>query len=187
MSLLPIHVLGSPILRVETELVTEFNDELQQLIDDMFETMYAAQGIGLAAPQVGRAERLAVVDVDDEAYVIINPEIIAREGKARAEEACLSIPDIYGDVDRSTLVVVRALDRHVELQEMVASDLLARCLQHEIDHMHGRLFIDYLSFLKRRTALEKWDTLKGEFEGNVRQLRHSTEEERDPAHPEAEM
>ena len=187
MSLLPIHVLGSPILRVETQLVTEFAVELQTLIDDMFETMYAAQGIGLAAPQVGRSERLAVVDVDDNPLVIVNPEIFAREGKERAEEACLSIPDIYGDVDRSKRVVVHALDRHGVHQEIVATDLLARCLQHEIDHLHGRLFIDYLSYLKRRAALAKWETTKDEYTDNLRYLRPLEEPIPDPAHPEREM
>jgi peptide deformylase len=186
-SLLPIHVLGSPVLRVETELVTEFTDELQTLIDDMFETMYAAQGIGLAAPQVGRRERLAVVDVDDNPLVIVNPEIIEREGKERAEEACLSIPDIYGDVDRAKRVVVHALDRHGVQQEIVATDLLARCLQHEIDHLHGRLFIDYLSYLKRRTALAKWELAKGDYTDNLRYLRPLEEPIHDPAHPEPEM
>jgi peptide deformylase len=186
-SLLPIHVLGSPVLREETELVTEINDELQTLIDDMFETMYAAQGIGLAAPQVGRRERVAVVDVNEQPLVIINPEIITREGKERAEEACLSIPDIYGDVDRAKHVVVRALDREGVVQEIAASDLLARCLQHEIDHLHGRLFIDYLSYLKRRAALAKWDEMKGEFASNLRHLRPAEDVARDPAHPEAEM
>jgi peptide deformylase len=186
-SLLPIHVLGSPVLRVETQLVTEFSGELQTLIDDMFETMYAAQGIGLAAPQVGRSERLAVVDVDDNPLVIVNPEIFAREGKERAEEACLSIPDIYGDVDRSKRVVVHALDRHGVHQEIVATDLLARCLQHEIDHLHGRLFIDYLSYLKRRAALAKWETTKDEYTDNLRYLRPLEEPIPDPAHPEREM
>ena len=187
MSLLPIHVLGSPILRVETQLVTEFTGELQTLIDDMFETMYAAQGIGLAAPQVGRREQLAVLDVDDNPLVIVNPEIIERDGKERAEEACLSIPDIYGDVDRSRRVVVRALDRHGEPQEIVATDLLARCLQHEIDHLHGRLFIDYLSYLKRRAALAKWEASRTEYADNLRYLRPLEEPIPDPAHPEPEM
>jgi peptide deformylase len=149
--------------------------------------MYAAQGIGLAAPQVGRSERLAVVDVDDNPLVIVNPEIFAREGKERAEEACLSIPDIYGDVDRSKRVVVHALDRHGVHQEIVATDLLARCLQHEIDHLHGRLFIDYLSYLKRRAALAKWETTKDEYTDNLRYLRPLEEPIPDPAHPEREM
>jgi peptide deformylase len=107
-SLLEIHVLGSPVLREETKPVGAITDELRQLVEDMFETMRAAQGIGLAAPQVGRLERVAVVDVDNDPIVLINPEIVAESGSERAEEGCLSIPDIYGDVDRAARVTVRA-------------------------------------------------------------------------------
>ena len=174
MNLLPIHVLGSPILRVETTPVAAVTDDLQRLIDDMFETMHAAQGIGLAAPQVGRSERLAVIDLGEDPIVIINPEIVHEEGSDRAEEGCLSIPDIYGDVDRARRAVVRAMNRQGETFEIEASDLLARCLQHEIDHLHGKLFIDYLSFLKRRAALSKWEGLKEKYPS---MLRHLTPEE----------
>ena len=160
MSLLDIYVLGAPVLRQETRPVEVVTDEVRGLIDDMFETMYAARGIGLAAPQVGRLERLAVVDVNDNPLVLINPEIVLSEGTQRGEEGCLSIPDIYGDVDRAMRVVVRALDRDGRPFEVDANELLARCLQHEIDHLHGRLFIDYLSVLKRRQALSKWEKLR---------------------------
>ena len=160
MSLLDIWVLGAPVLRQETRLVTEVTDDIRRLIDDMFETMYAARGIGLAAPQVGRLERVAVVDVDDNPFAIVNPEIILREGAQRGEEGCLSIPEIYGEVERAARVVVRALDRYGKEFEVDATELLARCLQHEIDHLHGRLFIDYLSLLKRRAALAKWERLR---------------------------
>ena len=160
MSLLDIYVLGAPILREETKTVDEITDELRELIDDMFETMYAARGIGLAAPQVGRTERITVVDVDGNPIVLVNPEIVLSEGKTREEEGCLSIPDIYGDVDRAKRVVVRALDRDGKPFEIDAEDLLARCMQHEIDHLHGRLFIDHLSLVKRRAALAKWDKLR---------------------------
>ena len=160
MTLLDIWVLGAPVLRQETRLVTEVTDDIRRLIDDMFETMYAARGIGLAAPQVGRLERVAVVDVDDNPFAIVNPEIILREGMQRGEEGCLSIPEIYGEVERSARVVVRALDRYGKEFEVDATELLARCLQHEIDHLHGRLFIDYLSLLKRRAALAKWERLR---------------------------
>lgn len=168
MSILDIHVLGAPILRAETKVVGEVSDEVRKLADDMFETMYAAKGIGLAAPQVGRSERLAVVDVEDQRYVLINPEIVWEEGSERAEEGCLSIPDIYGDVDRAQRVLVRALDLDGNQFEIEATDLLARCLQHEIDHLHGRLFIDYLSFLKRRAAIAKWEGLRDKYPGLVR-------------------
>jgi peptide deformylase len=162
MALLDIYILNAPILRTETMPVARVTDELRRLIDDMFETMYAAKGIGLAAPQVGRVEQLAVVDVEDHPFAIINPEVILREGSQVGEEGCLSIPDIYGDVERAQRVVVRALDRNGKLFEVDAGDLLARCLQHEIDHLHGKLFIDYLSVVKRGAALRKWKKIRGD-------------------------
>jgi peptide deformylase len=168
--LLDIHVLGSPVLREDTIPVGDITDEIRRLIDDMFETMRAAKGIGLAAPQVGRRERLAVIDVDDNPIVIINPEIVQSEGRDRAEEGCLSIPDLYGEVDRATRVVVRAVDRHGRPFEISASDLLARCLQHEIDHLHGKLFIDYLSFLKKRSLMKQWEEARAKYSGNLRKL-----------------
>jgi len=170
-SLLDIRVLGDPILREDTKPVAEITDELKRLIDDMFETMYAAKGIGLAAPQVGRIERLAVVDVDEHPIVIINPEILVADGKrTKSEEGCLSIPEVYGDVERPEHVVVRALDAQGKTFEVDANELLARCLQHEIDHLHGKLFIDYLSVLKRRAALAKWAKEKDKYPGGIRTL-----------------
>lgn len=177
MSILDIHVLGSPILRAETKIVAEVTDEVRKLADDMFDTMYAAKGIGLAAPQVGRSERLAVVDVDDQRFALINPEIVWEEGSERSEEGCLSIPDIYGDVDRAQRVLVRALDLEGKQIEIEATDLLARCLQHEIDHLHGRLFIDYLSFLKRRAAIGKWEGMRDKYPGLVRKTAIEAESE----------
>jgi len=169
-TLLDIHVLGSPILRQETAPVAKVTDDIRRLVDDMLATMYAAKGIGLAAPQVGRLERVAVIDVDDRPFAIINPEIVHREGAARGEEGCLSIPEVYGDVERETRVVVRALDERGEPFEIEATDLLARCLQHEIDHLHGRLFIDYLSTLKKRSAKAKWERERAKYPANVRKL-----------------
>jgi peptide deformylase len=145
-------------------------DELRRLTDDMFDTMHAAKGIGLAAPQIGRPERIAVVDVDNNPIVIVNPEIVITEGSAKAEEGCLSIPEIFGDVERPSRVTIRALNRDGERFELEATELLARCLQHEIDHLHGKLFIDYLSFLKRRSALAKWESMRKEFPQNIRRL-----------------
>jgi peptide deformylase len=175
-SVLEIRVLGDPILRKETKVVGAVTDEIRTLIDDMFETMRAAKGIGLAAPQVGRLERVAVVDVEGgkQPIALVNPEVVSVEGSAKAEEGCLSIPDVFGDVDRPAHVVVRALDRNGEPFEMPASELLARCFQHEIDHLHGKLFIDYLSVLKRRAALDKWSNQKDRYPGFIRRL---TEEE----------
>ncbi|MHB1862186.1 MAG: peptide deformylase [Gemmatimonadaceae bacterium] len=170
MPLLEIRVLGDPILREETLPVAEVTDALRALIDDMFATMHAAKGIGLAAPQVGRRERLTVIDVDGQQFVLINPEIVLREGSAKGEEGCLSIPDVYADVVRATRVVVRATDRDGQPFEVEATDLLARCMQHEIDHLHGTLFIDYLSVLKRRSALAKWTKEKEKYPGLIRRL-----------------
>ncbi len=185
MSVLPIRVLGDPVLREVTQPVAEVTDEIRRLIDDMFETMYAASGIGLAAPQVGRLERVCVVDVEGAIYAMVNPEVVKTEGpKEKAEEGCLSIPDVYGDVERPSHVTVRALDRDGKPFEVTADGLLGRCFQHEIDHLHGRLFIDYLSFLKRRSALAKWDDEKDQYPGFIRILKPGK-----PAseHPEEEL
>ena len=160
MSLLDIHVLGSPILRQETERVDTITPELRRLVDDMFETMHGASGIGLAAPQVGRRERLAVVEVDNVALVVINPEIIRRDGKVKGEEGCLSIPEVFADVERSATITIRAQDIDGNVYEVEANDLMARCLQHEVDHLHGKLFLDRLSLLKRRAAFRDWDEEK---------------------------
>jgi peptide deformylase len=175
-SILGISVLGSPILRQNTVPVTRFESDLQKLIDDMFETMYRAKGIGLAAPQVGRTEQLAVIDVGNNPFVIINPEITAAEGKIKGEEGCLSIPDLFGDVERSARVTVHALDREGNPFDVTAEELLSRCLQHEIDHLHGRLFIDYLSFLKRRALLAKWEENKVKYPDLLRDVSTEPEE-----------
>lgn len=170
MALLRIRVLGDPILREPTRPVAVVTDELRQLMDDMFETMHAAEGIGLAAPQIGRSERIAVIDVGDGPIVLVNPEIILREGKARDSEGCLSIPEISGDVERATRVVVRALDREGVPFELAGHDLLARCIQHEIDHLDGKLFIDYLSLLKRRSVARQWEQEVQKYPGFVRTI-----------------
>jgi peptide deformylase len=162
-ALLDIHVLGSPVLREPTRPVDEVTDELRRLVDDMFETMHVAKGIGLAAPQVGRSEQLFVADVDEHPLVLFNPEIVLAEGKAKGEEGCLSIPEVYGDVERAARVVMRGLDRDGTTIEVEGTELLARCLQHELDHLHGRLFVDYLSLLKRRSAMAKWEREKAKY------------------------
>jgi peptide deformylase len=169
--ILPIVVLGTPILRQETIPVAAVTDDLRKLADDMIETMRAAEGIGLAAPQVGRTERLCVVEVEDKSFVLFNPEITHREGTIKWEEGCLSIPEVFGWVERSQMVRVRALDRNGEVIEVEGMDLLAVCLQHEIDHLHGRLFLDHLSFLKRRAALAKWEEEKSKYPGLLRVLK----------------
>ena len=157
MAVLPITVLGAPILREETVRVEVVTDELRQLAADMFETMHVADGVGLAAPQVGRRERLCVVEVEAARYTLFNPEIIAREGRIKWEEGCLSIPQVFGWVDRAERVTVRAMNEHGAPVEITADGLLGVCLQHEIDHLDGKLFIDHLSFLKRRGAMAIWE------------------------------
>ena len=184
MKILDIRVLGDPVLRKETKPVTEITDDLRQLISEMFNTMYAAEGIGLAAPQVGRTERIAVVDVEGAKYTLINPEIISTEGSARAEEGCLSIPDIYGDVTRPSRVVVRATDENGKAFEVEAAELLGRCLQHEIDHLDGRLFIDYLSVFKRRSVMSQWEKNKADYPGFIRKV---ALEKQGPHHSEGEL
>lgn len=187
MSILDIRVLGDPVLRKPTKPVTKVTDELRKLIADMFETMYAAEGIGLAAPQVGRTERLAVVDVEGNKFVLINPSIVSTEGeKEKAEEGCLSIPDIYGDVERPAIVTIRATDENGNEYEATASELLGRCFQHEIDHLDGKLFIDYLSPLKRKAAMTKWEKAKADYPRSIRKVR--TEEKGEHHHAnETEM
>ncbi len=173
MAILPITVLGTPILRQETVPVEAITDELRALADDMIDTMRAAAGVGLAAPQVGRTERLCVVEVGEECFTLFNPEIVARDGKIRWEEGCLSIPEVFGWVERSQYVKVRALDQNAEVIEVEGTELLAVCLQHEIDHLHGKLFVDHLSFLKRRAALAAWEEEKGKYPGLLRILKPS--------------
>jgi peptide deformylase len=187
-SILDIRVLGDPGLRQATTPVAAMSDELRRLIADMFDTMHHARDIGLAAPQVGRTERLAIVEVDDERFVLINPEVVERDGRAKGEEGCLSIPDIYADVERPKTVTVRALDQHFQPYEMEASDLLARCIQHEIDHLDGKLFIDYLSVLKRTAALAKWKLEQGKYPGNVRRVSLETSDDLSGhEHPDEEL
>ena len=130
----------------------------QRLLDDKFETMYDAPGIGLAASQVDVHQRFMVIDVSeqkDEPRVFINPEILAREGTETCQEGCLSVPGIYADVKRAAKIVVRAFDRHGQPYELAADGLLAVCIQHEMDHLDGKLFVDYLSPLKRDMVRRK--------------------------------
>jgi peptide deformylase len=146
---------GDPILEKVAEAVTEFdNPELHQLIADMWETMYSAKGVGLAAPQIGVAQRISVIDVsvgEDQTkkIVIINPEITFREGKQTGEEGCLSIPGFREPLTRANKVTVRAQNEKGETVELAGEELLARAFQHEIDHLNGVLFITHLSALKR--------------------------------------
>jgi peptide deformylase len=162
MAKLTILEFPDPRLRTVAAPVQTVDDSIRRLIDDMFETMYDAPGIGLAATQVDAHIRVLVVDISadrSEPLALINPEIITREGSVEAEEGCLSVPGIYDKLStRSAQVTVRALDRDGQPFEIAADGLLAVCIQHEMDHLEGKLFVDYLSELKRtriRKKLEK--------------------------------
>ncbi len=168
MATLEILHFPDPRLRTKAEAVVTVDDAIRRLTDDMLETMYAASGIGLAATQVNVHKRILVADVSEERdkpICLINPEIINAEGAAETEEGCLSVPGVYEIVERAQSVKVRALDRAGAPVEVTAEGLLAVCIQHEIDHLQGKLFVDYLSILKRnriRRKLEKKQRLASE-------------------------
>ena len=150
----PIVKFGNPVLETSAERVTEFGDELKKLVEDMFESMYAAHGVGLAAPQIGISKRLAVIDVtfkeDPKAKLVLaNPEIIHTEGKQTQSEGCLSIPEFRENVTRPKIVTVRAQDINGKWYEKTGEDLLARAFLHETDHLNGKLYISHISALKR--------------------------------------
>jgi peptide deformylase len=150
----PIVKYGAPVLEKPTAAITTFDDDLKQLVEDMFESMYAARGVGLAAPQIGISKRLAVIDVtfkeDPNArLVLVNPEIVHKEGRQRGTEGCLSLPEFREDVTRAKTVTVRAQDIDGKFFERTAEELLARAFLHETDHLNGRLYISHISALKR--------------------------------------
>ena len=150
----PIVKFGNPVLEKPAETVTVFDDELKKLLDDMFESMYEAHGVGLAAPQIGISRSIAVIDVtfkeDPNAkLVLINPEIIHTEGKHTQSEGCLSIPDFRENVTRPNKVTVRAQDANGNWYEKTGEELLARAFLHETDHLNGKLYMSHLSGLKR--------------------------------------
>jgi peptide deformylase len=161
MTILDILHFPDPRLRNVAQPVARVDDTIRKLVDDMFETMYAAPGIGLAATQVNVDKRVIVIDVSeekDQPLCLINPEILARDGVEEMEEGCLSVPGVFELVERADHIRIQALDRDGERIDMEACDLLAVCIQHEIDHLDGKLFVDYLSPLKRariRKKLEK--------------------------------
>ena len=164
--------LPDPVLRLVAEPIDKVDDEVRRLADDMLETMYAAPGVGLAAPQVGVSRRLIVVDVSEKEdektpYVMINPQIVKRSDALNVhEEGCLSIPDVRADIERPAEVVIEYIDRNGKPQELAADDLLATCIQHEIDHLDGRLLIDYMSRLKRDMVLRRFKKLAREQHGS---------------------
>jgi peptide deformylase len=172
MALRTILEYPDPRLRTRAQPVTRFDAELGQLIDDMFETMYAAPGIGLAATQVDVHRRVLVIDVSkdhDQPLVFINPEILSREGEEVTEEGCLSVPENFAEVKRAAKVRVRAQDRSGEFFEQDYEEVLAVCIQHEMDHLEGKLFVDYLSDLKRERIRKKLDKERKERAARARQ------------------
>ncbi len=158
MAVLEILSIPDPRLKVKAEKVTDVST-IQTLIDDMLETLYATgNGIGLASTQVGRKEAVVVIDISDERndpLILVNPEVVSGENKAVGQEGCLSVPEYYADVERYTSVVVSALDRDGNPITIESDEFLAIVMQHEIDHLSGNLFIDYLSPLKQKMAMKK--------------------------------
>ncbi len=163
MALHSIIYLPDARLRHPNARIEAFDSKLDTLIEDMFETMYHAKGVGLAAPQIGINLQLTVIDVigdKTQQYVLINPEIIQTEGEIKCDEGCLSVPGAYDSVMRAKTVTVRAQDRNGKPIEITADGLLGHCFQHEIDHLNGKLFVDYLSPIKRAMAKKKLDKFK---------------------------
>lgn len=156
MALRDLHLLGSPVLRTRSSDVAAVDDAMRELIADLFETMDAAKGVGLAANQVGIARRVAVVDADGTRFAMVNPVVCSAEGRSRAEEGCLSIPELYGDVTRAERIVLEALNEQGTPFSLEAEGLVARAIQHEIDHLDGILFVDHLSPLKRQLLLTRY-------------------------------
>ncbi len=165
MSIKPLVILPDPVLRQVSKPVERVDDALRKLADDMLETMYEAPGIGLAAIQIGEPLRLLVIDLAKEGeppapHVFINPQVLeSAEQRSVYEEGCLSIPDYYAEVERPASVRVQYIDRDGRQQEIMAEGLMATCLQHEIDHLNGVLFIDYISKLKRDMVMKKFRKL----------------------------
>ena len=174
MTVRQLHLLGSPVLRQRAPAVARVDDAVRRLVDDLFETMRAAKGVGLAAPQVGASQRVAVVDVGEEfppPLVLINPRIVESGAEVEvAEEGCLSIPEIFGDVERPALVTLEALDRDGEPYRVTVSGYKARAVQHEIDHLDGILFLDRLSAVKRGLLLAKWRKLRAGQSGYLKEV-----------------
>lgn len=160
MALLSILAYPDPRLRQKAHPIGGIDDALRQLAADMAQTMYAAKGVGLAATQVGVGKRLVVMDLSvehDQLQVMVNPQIMVREGSQIREEGCLSVPEVFDTVERAQRITVRFLDLVGELQQFDADGLLAVCVQHEIDHLDGKLFVDYLSRLKQERLRKKAD------------------------------
>ncbi len=163
MAILTVLHYPDPRLRKVAEPVDRVDDNIRQLVDDMFETMYQAPGIGLAATQVDQHKRIITIDISEDKsqpLCLINPEIIASQGVEKMEEGCLSVPGIYEPVERAEKITVKALNREGQSYEIHADSLLSVCIQHEMDHLQGKLFVDYLSELKRKRIRKKLEKLR---------------------------
>lgn len=158
MSLLRVRIIPDPVLRSPASPVTDIDQEIKELVADMWQTMYASKGIGLAAPQVGISRRVVVIDLQEEdssQLTLINPQIISGSGKVKSDEGCLSIPNFRESIQRTKQIKISATNISGEQFELEADGLLSRCIQHEIDHLNGILFVDHLSRLKR-DMFKRW-------------------------------
>ncbi len=163
MSVKQLHLLGSPVLRQRAHEVARYDDGVKALVADLYDTMHAARGVGLASNQIGVARRVAVVQADDQEAVLVNPVIVEADGEQVGEEGCLSIPDIFADVTRAERVVVETLGEDGARHRIEGTGMFARAIQHEIDHLDGILFLDRIGPLKRRRLLADYKkSRKGE-------------------------
>lgn len=156
MAIRDIHLLGSPVLRHRAEEIAVVDDEVRALVEDLFDTMAAASGVGLAANQIGVARRVAVINAEGQTFAMINPRIVESSGRDSKEEGCLSIPDAFAEVSRPERVILEALDEEGQPLRLDVAALAARAIQHELDHLDGVLFIDHLSPLKRQLLVSRW-------------------------------
>ncbi|HEX3927661.1 MAG TPA: peptide deformylase [Gemmatimonadales bacterium] len=156
MAVRDIHILGSPVLRRRAEEIDVVDEEVRAFVEDLFETMAAANGVGLAANQVGVARRVAVINAEGQTFAMINPRVSEPAGEDTKEEGCLSIPDAFADVTRPERLVLEALDEHGAPFRLEAGGLVARAIQHELDHLDGVLFIDHLKPMKRQLIVTRW-------------------------------
>jgi peptide deformylase len=176
MAILDILHYPDPRLRTPARAVDSVDDELRTLVDNMFETLYQAPGIGLAATQVNVHKRVLIIDISkdqDQPMVFINPEILEKNGVEEMDEGCLSVPGIYERVQRAERIRLRSLDLQGQAFELEADDLLAVCIQHEIDHLDGKLFVDYLSQLKQQRIRKKLEKQRRHGEGEAAAERHA--------------
>ncbi len=155
MAVLEVVQMGNPVLKAKAEPVEKINKQILKILDDMADTMYASDGVGLAAPQIGVSKRIIIVDIGEGLIELINPEIVSAEGSVVDQEGCLSVAGFFGDVARAQKVVVQGLNRQGKRVKIKAVDFLARALQHEIDHLEGRLFVDLAVNLKKLQATKE--------------------------------